>query len=703
VQFFSVNPVIETGVSGTSYQASLFNQALFGELAWDLGNGLGFSYSLGAYFDVHQAVAFSSNSLNQRFALRPCRTLNPRDLKNIGGSMKYHVTRHSQLALGSRLSGGRRQGVSAGKAGLVRQGLIGGALVASCLLPWDSAAAESPSDAEKIERLERQGELLQKQLDRQNELIRGLQQEVARARKKSEKKETELAKRSDPPVNSNEKKETELAKRSEPSVNSNEKKEAQLRTAPPFISMEEVRPAPTEQEILSGTQPAVVAQLPQFGGVRFSFWGWLEAATVFRNHNAVDDMLTVFAAIPYPFSPLYKEHEFHGTARQSQLSVLAEGDIDSAQRLAGYIEVDFLGVGTSSNYLDTNDWPPRLRQGYITYDNDNWGFHLLAGQAWSMMTPNEVGIVPRKELIPLTINANYLPGYNFTRNMQLRFVKDFDKQLWLGISLENPATSLAPGIPATVNGLAVNATNTGTGGFLNDVPVTPSVAPDIIEKVAWDPSWGHLEALAIQRFFVDNVLCVTPAPTGCAAGTASAKTTVGAGVGGNFLLPVIPKYLEVMGGVMYGNGIGRYGAGGLPDVTIAPDGSLTPLTALHAWAGIQFYPWDGLTLYGYAGIEQNQASYFGTFGYGNPASDNSGCLTPTVASFATGTSATCVADNRRLVDAKIGFWQNLYKGPMGRFVFGVELEYIKRYAFSGIGGAPSTDDAVAFSSLRYYF
>jgi hypothetical protein len=54
---------------------------------------------------------------------------------------------------------------------------------------------------------------------------------------------------------------------------------------------------------------------------------------VFRNHNTVNDMLTVFAAIPYPYSPLYKEHEFHGTARQSQISLLAEGDIDSAQRL----------------------------------------------------------------------------------------------------------------------------------------------------------------------------------------------------------------------------------------------------------------------------------------------------------------------------------------------------------------------------------
>jgi hypothetical protein len=69
VQFFALTPVIETGVSHTSYQASFYNPALLGQLAWDLGNGFGFSYALGAYFDVDQAVAFSSNSLNQRFAL----------------------------------------------------------------------------------------------------------------------------------------------------------------------------------------------------------------------------------------------------------------------------------------------------------------------------------------------------------------------------------------------------------------------------------------------------------------------------------------------------------------------------------------------------------------------------------------------------------------------------------------------------------
>jgi hypothetical protein len=69
VQFFSVTPVAETGVQNTSYNASFFNPALFGQLAWDLGNGLGLSYALGSYFGIDQPVAFSSTSLNQRLAL----------------------------------------------------------------------------------------------------------------------------------------------------------------------------------------------------------------------------------------------------------------------------------------------------------------------------------------------------------------------------------------------------------------------------------------------------------------------------------------------------------------------------------------------------------------------------------------------------------------------------------------------------------
>jgi hypothetical protein len=54
---------------GGTHAGGFYNPLLTGQLAWDLGNGLGFSYTFGAYFDVNQQLAWSSNSINQRFAL----------------------------------------------------------------------------------------------------------------------------------------------------------------------------------------------------------------------------------------------------------------------------------------------------------------------------------------------------------------------------------------------------------------------------------------------------------------------------------------------------------------------------------------------------------------------------------------------------------------------------------------------------------
>src|SRR5215471_11741485 len=79
--------------------------------------------------------------------------------------------------------------------------------------------------------------------------------------------------------------------------------------------------------------------------VKVTLGGFVAAETVWRQHNMVNDIGTAFATTPYPFSPLYNEHEFHGTARQSRISLLVEGNIDPYQKLSGYYESDFLGVG----------------------------------------------------------------------------------------------------------------------------------------------------------------------------------------------------------------------------------------------------------------------------------------------------------------------------------------------------------------------
>ena len=550
-------------------------------------------------------------------------------------------------------------------------GLMCGALVGASFLALDPAAAQSVSDSEKIERLQRATEQLQKQL-------KTLQDEIAQTKKKTEKVE------------------------------------AKVEAAPARYPA-----APAGALITKGPPPP-----PPPERVKVTLGGFVTADTVWRQRNAVADIGTPFAAIPFPFSPLYNEHEFHGTARQSRISLLVEGNIDPWQKVSGYYESDFLGVAANSNYTETNSWAARLRHGYLTYDNSGWGFHFLAGQAWSLLTQDQVGITPRKENIPLTIDANYVVGFNYTRNWQIRAVQEFGPGISLGVSVENPAaivvasTATAPaGLGGAfvsggiVNGVEVNFTNTaGGGGFLNGVAVTTDQAPDIIEKAAFDPGWGHYEIFGLQRFFTDDTLrCVVgPCVAGSTVmtGTTDNKTTFGAGVGGSVLLPLIPKYLELTGSILYGRGIGRYGAGQLPDVTIAADGSLTPITGLTAMVGLIGHPWEGLDVYAYAGLEQVNANFFnvGTtlFGLGNPGFSNAGCLITTPFSFAGNTPANCIANNRRLSDVTVGFWQNVYKGDYGRVAVGAQYEYIKREVFEGVGGAPSTDNNIVLTSLRYY-
>ena len=270
----------------------------------------------------------------------------------------------------------------------------------------------------------------------------------------------------------------------------------------------------------SAKVPPLRVKAPPPPPVKLTWGGFLAAESVYRQHNTVSDMGTPFTSIPYPFSPQYSEHEFHGSARGSRISLLAEGTIDTTQKLAGYYEMDFLGTGVTSNYNQSNSWDLRLRQAHLTYDNSVYGFHLMAGQGWSMATQNTVGIIPRKENVPLTIESNYVAGFDYLRNWQLRFVGDWGSVFWAGISLENPAEQVftgtgAIGNNATLNGLIVNWANAGnsflgSGSFVNNF--NTETAPDVIGKIAVDPGpWGHFEGLGMVRFFTDSVFTCAPA------------------------------------------------------------------------------------------------------------------------------------------------------------------------------------------------
>jgi hypothetical protein len=431
----------------------------------------------------------------------------------------------------------------------------------------------------------------------------------------------------------------------------------------------------------------------QYGPVNIKPGGFIEMATIVRTKNENSDVGSDYnQGIPFNNSSLAHENETRFSARQSRLSMLVSADVNPQTHLGAYFESDFLSSGTNSNSRESNSYTPRLRQAYATVDKDDWGFHFLGGQAWSLMTTNTLGIMPRHEQIPLTIDAQYVEGFNWLRVAQLRAVEDFGHGWWAGVSAEDPQTVTSP-ITAPSN---VNWSNSGdSAGLLNNsTSYSTNYIPDFNGKVAADPGWGHYELKGTLRFFNAHT-----------SGDGTNLTT-GWGVGGAATMPIIPQYFELQLSCLAGHGIGRYGSGQLPDAAFNSDNkTLTSIPVAQGLVGMIGHPWKGNDIYLYGGWEHadhtgttallfdSSGKFVGASGYGSPKLNVSGCDIE---------GGTCQAQTEDLQEVTGGFWQDLYKGDFGRFAIGFQAEWIWRLGFPGMGGTPKTNIGAFFTSIRYY-
>lgn len=426
----------------------------------------------------------------------------------------------------------------------------------------------------------------------------------------------------------------------------------------------------------------------QIGGVNLKFGGFTEFATIFRTRNEVADVNSDFnTGLPLPNNPQSHERETRFSARQSRISGLVTGDVDKDTHLAAYIESDFLSAAVTSNSRESNSYSLRVRHAYATVDLDNIGFHFLGGQSWSLLTTNTFGIIPRTEQIPLVIDAQYIPGFNWARTPQARFVENFGDNIWGGLSLESPQAVIAGVAPASLNGIAITGNNLGDNGGLlgNNQTFSTDVYPDLVGKLAIDPGFGHYELKGIGRVFTDRA-------------NGSTFNTVGGGVGGAATFPVIPKLLDVQLSGLAGYGIGRYGSVQLPDVTFNAEGKEIAVPAVQALLGIVGHPQPGTDVYTYFGFEEaartSRVSATGAgIGYGSDLANNTGCETE---------GGACAALTKTVGQVTLGFWQDIYKGSYGRVAVGAQGSFTKRYTFSAVGGAPYADDYMVFTSFRYY-
>lgn len=466
------------------------------------------------------------------------------------------------------------------------------------------------------------------------------------------------------------------------------------------------------QTIPGVVKKEVAAEVPHDGklhekGVSITFGGFAAMESVYRSKNEIADIGSNYAKIPFDNAPLAHTQELRGSARQSRLSMLAEGDINPTTHAAFYTELDFLAGPQTANSNESNSFSPRIRNVYGTLDYDDLGLHFLAGQSWSLATLNAKGISPRNEVPPPTIEAQYVVGFAWARQPQLRIVGDFlHKQLWAGLSVENPQTtfaSAASGVAGTsVNGISTTINGTPTSQFASINTLSLNRVPDIIGKVAIEPEmFGgrpvHAEIFGIYRNFYDRVNVAPTNGLGLPAGVGNSSVD-GGGFGWGVTWTVVPKYVDLETSGLTGRGLGRYGSTGLPDVVVGPDGRLKPIPETMFLGGGTLHASRALDIYVFGGEERQKAVYSnigGSFyGFGAPSPDLSGCAVE---------GASCSPNIRLASQITAGLWDKVYQGKFGSVRVGLQYSYTELTGFPDAHGyEPHTHDHMIFTSVRYY-
>ena len=401
----------------------------------------------------------------------------------------------------------------------------------------------------------------------------------------------------------------------------------------------------TQKKIIAAESPAAI----HYKGITLTPGGFLAAETVFRNRAVSGDINTPFTGDPFSAADLAHVTENNFTARQSRLSLLAEGKLGTA-KIGGYYEADFLSAGTTSNNRQSNSYTWRTRQAFAQVSWEN-GWQITGGQMWTLATEGRKGINNRQEALPLIIDPQYVVGFTWARQYGARFVKNFHDKFALGFSIEGPQATIGGrgfSTVTTINSAAAPATivtsgttTATTGNFFINAPgaggglfnafdangYTTNKAPDLIVKAVADPGFGHYELFGIVSFFRDRIYpcgvvgtnakdtappatpttftgnCQSPTPTVVSSFGAHNDSTTGGGLGASASWTAFNKKVDFGIKVVGGDGIGRYGSAQLADATARPDGTLSLIRTGHGLARVELHPTPKLDLYAYWGGE----------------------------------------------------------------------------------------------------
>jgi len=421
----------------------------------------------------------------------------------------------------------------------------------------------------------------------------------------------------------------------------------------------------------------------RIGGADFTPGGFLDLTVFWRSTNVGSGYGTNFFSIPFANAIPGQITETRTTAENSRFS-LKITDSFKGNNVLGYIETDFHGNDPANLNVSSNSSTARLRQYFVNVRRGKW--EILAGQAWSWLTPNRVGLssLPADVFYTLNMDANYQVGLTWDRSPQVRGIFHPNEHWSLGLGLENPDQFVGQSgqttFPAAFNTPAVtqqfDAANQTT---------TPNLHPDVIAKIAYDADLKgkhyHVEGAGLL-----TTLRVVPALGG------STDTKTGGGAAAAFNLEMF-KNVRLVASAFWSDGGGRYIFGSGPDAVLTPAGTLS---LVHAGAGMAGVEWqvDKRNLFAaYYGADYFQRNFFldtsagakaNTFvGFGGPGSSNSA--------------------NRSIQEPTADWIITFWKNPQyGSFQLVNQVSYLTRSPWFVAPGQPkNARSTMVWSDIRY--
>lgn len=419
----------------------------------------------------------------------------------------------------------------------------------------------------------------------------------------------------------------------------------------------------------------------RIGGAQFTPGGFMDFTSIFRSTNTGNAGGTNFFAIPFNNQIQGHLTETRFTAQNSRVNLKATEKFGKND-VTGFVEMDFLGNDAANVFVTSNSHTMRLRHYFLDLKRDKWEF--LAGQDWSWLNPNRVGVSPYSADVFFSQNVdfNYQVGLTWTRAPQLRAVYHPNEHWAMGIALENPEQFSGQGAEVTFP-FALNAA-LGVQFDAANNSGTPNVHPDIIPKIAYDNDFGgkhfHVEAAGL----VTTVKAFNPI---------SGQTNSATGGGVLFATNLeLAKNFRLVAHVFHSDGGGRYIFGSGPDAVVHPDGTISMVHASSGIAGFEAQATPKTAFYGYYGGDYFQRNFFldttnplpGKFaGFGFPGSSN--------------------VSNRTIQEGTLGWTQTFWKHPQyGSVQLMTQYSYLTRSPWFVAAGAPKNAHlSMGWVNLRY--